>query len=65
MENEQIVLFEMDCRDKRGRLVHVVGVDQANQRVLYRRPDYQFGLCFCRVVILEQNLRRCRNEPDL
>ena len=47
MENEQIVPFEMDCRDKHGRLVHVVGVDQANHRVLYRRPDYQFGLCFC------------------
>ncbi|WP_037033036.1 DUF4222 domain-containing protein [Rahnella sp. WP5] len=47
MENEQIVPFEMDCRDSRGRLVHVVGVDQANHRVLFRRPDYPLGLCFC------------------
>lgn len=47
MEIEQIVAFEMDCRDKRGRLVHVVGVDQANQRVLFRRPEYPQGLCFC------------------
>lgn len=47
MEKEQIVPFEMDCRDWRGRLVHVVGVDQANHRVLFRRPDYPQGLCFC------------------
>lgn len=46
MEKEQIVPFEMDCLDQRGRLVHVVGVDQANHRVLFRRPNYHMGLCF-------------------
>lgn len=46
MVNEQIVPFEMDYLDWRGRLVHVVGVDQANHRVLYRRPEYLYGLCF-------------------
>ncbi|SQJ22213.1 DUF4222 domain-containing protein [Serratia rubidaea] len=40
MENEQIVPFEMDCHDDHGRLVHVTGVDQANHRVIFRRPGY-------------------------
>ena len=47
MEIEQIVQFEKDYLDWRGRLVHVVGVDQANHRVLFRRPEYPQGLCFC------------------
>ncbi|WBF47776.1 DUF4222 domain-containing protein [Serratia rubidaea] len=30
----------MDCHDDHGRLVHVTGVDQANHRVIFRRPGY-------------------------
>ncbi|QHA85566.1 DUF4222 domain-containing protein [Serratia rhizosphaerae] len=42
MENEQIVPFEMDCHDDHGRLVHVIGVDQVNHRVIFRRPGYPY-----------------------
>ncbi|CVA87063.1 DUF4222 domain-containing protein [Serratia liquefaciens] len=46
MENEVIVPFEMDCRDSHGVIVRVIGVDQVNQRVIFRRPGYPYD-CAC------------------
>jgi len=47
MENEVIVPFEMDCRDSHGVLVHVKGVEKIKNWVLFERPGYEHGLCFC------------------
>lgn len=47
MENEVIVPFEMTCHDSHGRRIHVVGVEQVKNWVLFRIPGYEHGLCFC------------------
>lgn len=46
MEDEIIKHWVEKYRDWRGVTVETVGVDVVNQRVIYRRPGYEFE-CVC------------------
>ncbi|WP_029686580.1 DUF4222 domain-containing protein [Tatumella saanichensis] len=46
MEDEIIKPWFERYRDWRGITVETVGVDIANQRVIHRRPGYEF-VCVC------------------
>ena len=42
MEEEIIKPWVEEYRDWRGVVVDTVGVDIVNQRIIYRRPGYEF-----------------------
>ncbi|MBO8132482.1 DUF4222 domain-containing protein [Dickeya fangzhongdai] len=39
--DERIQQLERDYRDQYGRLVHVIGYDRRNERVIFRRAGYE------------------------
>lgn len=53
MEEERIEALDMYFRDSYGVVVHVIGVDTNNHRVIFNRPSffgrpgYEHGLCVC------------------
>ncbi|KAB8312297.1 DUF4222 domain-containing protein [Erwinia endophytica] len=46
MENELIEPWIARYRDRRGVIVETVGIDTTNQRVIFRRPNYDHE-CVC------------------
>ncbi|HDG5313237.1 DUF4222 domain-containing protein [Pantoea dispersa] len=43
--NERFVQTSKKYRDRRGIVVHVLGYDRQERRVLFRRPDYPHECC--------------------